>query len=107
MIRGTARFDGLVVGEVTANFMGGTTLSGKAAFVSSSNGQTHGWTTGTGGWSKATLAKLQELRELMEVDLAALHFSDAESAGGQTAGVSSGLVGGLGEHLASGEPPQI
>jgi len=107
VIKGTARFDGIAVGEIQGNFLGPSTkLTAKAAFVNSESGHTHGWTTQE-QWSPETLAKLKELRSLMEADLARVHFSGA--AGPAAPGLtfsSSAPEGGLGEYVA-GDTPSI
>lgn len=110
MIRGNAKFDGLAVGEGKFSFMGPTVhLDGKAAFVNSRTGDTHGWTNNT-QWSPETIAKLSELRALMEVDLGRLHMEN----GGEvligptnTGGVGVSSVGGLGEHIGREPTPQV
>jgi hypothetical protein len=94
MITGTPRFDGLAIGEISINYLenlvakkegNAPTISVKAGFVNSTTGATHGWTQ-TGGkhggpqWSRAVIEKAAELRELLEQELAQLHFSSAEPA---------------------------
>lgn len=106
MIRGTPKFDGLAVGEFTANFLSPTIrLHAKAAFIDTKSGATCGWTEGT-NWSPDTLAKVQELRLAVERDLAMMHFS---GGGEQPMAVSTpALTQGLGEHLgADGDGQQI
>jgi hypothetical protein len=73
MVRGTLVPDGLAVLEVQASFLPGGQLSAKAAFVNTKTGRTHGYTEHT-TWSPGTLAKLDELRALMEEDVAARHM---------------------------------
>ena len=101
MIRGTAKFDALAIGELTVNFLGPTTkVVAKAAFVASETGHTHGWTTNE-SWSPETIQKLRELRQAMEMDLAKIHFGD-----GVSAIATEGLqvpAAGLGEFLSNGE----
>jgi hypothetical protein len=103
------KFDGVALGEGSFNFMGtGHTLEGKASFVNTLSGDTYGWTKNN-IWSPATIAKLQELRALMEIDLGRVHLVDGgESLVGptslsETTVGSSGLgsMGGLGEHVGS------
>lgn len=108
MIKGTAKIDGIAVGEFTATFIGPShECVAKAAFVNSKNGETHGWTTNKTRWSATTLAKLKELRESMEVDLAAIHL-DGESELVVTSTPSFAREGGgLGEHLDGGTVPQV
>jgi hypothetical protein len=105
MIRGAPKFDGVALGEGSFNFMGtGHTLEGKASFVNTLSGDTYGWTKNN-IWSPATIAKLQELRALMEIDLGRVHLVDG---GESLVGVASpselpteGGPGGLGEHVKS------
>jgi hypothetical protein len=101
MIRGSARFDGLAILEGSFNFLGsGMKLEGKAAFVSTKTGDTHGWTTNT-QWSPQVVEKLKELRALMELDLGRLHLE----GGGEILVAPAGVVptasgpSGLGEHV--------
>ena len=106
MIRGTPKFDGVAVLEGEFNFLSPTiSLKGKAAFISTKTGDTHGWTTNT-GWSKETIAKLQELRALMELDLGRLHLETGDPLATSSSGVDvvpqAGDDGGLGSHLGSG-----
>lgn len=106
MIQGRAKFDGIAVGEGTFSFLG-TTLKfeGKAAFVNSRTGDTHGWTTNT-QWSPAVIEKLKELRAAMELDLGRLHLADGgEVLVGTGSSVARDSGGGLGEHL--GNTPQV
>lgn len=109
MIRGNPKFDSVSIGELSVSFLGSTlTFEGKAAFVDSKTGGTHGWTKNT-QWSPATIAKLKELRALMELDLAALHLE----GGGEliaTATSTSRFTpddGGLGEHLNGDKVPSV
>ena len=109
MKTGTPMFDGLTVGEFSANMMQGPgviEMKAKLAFVNSKTGKTHGWTTHT-TWSPAVMAKLRELTDMMEEEAARFQF---ESGPGQAFGAppSHSTVGGLGEHLGKGdEPPQV
>jgi len=111
MIKGTAKIDGIALGEGTFSFLSpDSKLTAKAAFVSSTSGHTHGWTSAQGGWSKETLLKLKELRESMERDIAALHLSDViEDAPGLPVSPTPDARGpsGLGDHLGSGDAPQV
>lgn len=100
-----ARFDIVRVAEISVSFLETpAAISAKAAFVNSKSGATHGWTTGK-RWADDTMAKLVELRELMERDLANTHFEDGSATSSPT--TSSGGVReafqGLGEHLGSAE----
>lgn len=106
MIRGSAKFDGISLGEAAFSFLGSTVhLEGKAAFVNTQTGDTHGWTKNE-QWSPATIEKLAELRALMELDLGKLHLQDGGTALVTTARAASpsAEVGGLGEHF---ETPQV
>lgn len=107
MIRGSAKFDGVTVGEASCSFLGATIhLEAKAAFVNTKTGDTHGWTKNT-QWSPEVIAKLHELRMLMEMDLGRLHLHD----GGEVLATSTAVAlvspdrpGGLGEHFNT---PQV
>jgi hypothetical protein len=109
MQAGTPKFDGIAVHEGTFAFhVVGGSLKVKAAFVDSKSGHTHGWTTGEGPiWSKETMEAMNTLRASMERDLARLHFTGSalEVAGDtvSTASPTGASVGGLGEHLGTGE----
>lgn len=111
---GTPKFDGLTIGELSANFLQGpgvVNLKAKAAFVNTKNGGTHGWTMHE-HWSPTTLAKLKELTELMEEDIAKVHFSDGSypvlDFRETSPGTPAQATGGLGEHLGTGdEAPQV
>jgi hypothetical protein len=110
MIRGVVKMDSISLGEGTFSFLSSDTkLTGKAAFANTKTGRTHGWTQMTTGWSKETLQKLQELRDLMEHDFATLHFSDTvETAQGLSIPISPDAAEpvGLGEHLGKSEAEQ-
>lgn len=108
MKTGTLKFDGISIGELTANFMQGPgviSMKAKVAFVNSKTGATHGWTTQE-QWSPAVLEKLKELAMLMEEDVSRVQFSDAGSSAIGASGRAPDPVGGLGEHLKE-EAPQI
>lgn len=108
MKTGTPRFDGISIGELTANFMQGpgvVAMKAKVAFVNSKTGATHGFAHHE-QWSPAVIAKLKELTELMEEDVSRVQFSDAGAPGIGASQSSTGPVGGLGEHLNT-EPPQV
>lgn len=105
MVKGTAKFDGIAIGEFTVNFLDHTTkLHAKAAFVASESGLTHGWTTNE-QWTPTTMEKLRELRTAMENDLAAIHFSGAFSAGNVPSADTRST--GLGEFLTDREGRSI
>jgi hypothetical protein len=82
-------------------------LEGKAAFVSSESGDTHGWTKNT-NWSPAVMEKLAELRALMDMDLGRLHFLDGGerivTAARLMPAVSTDDNGGLSSHVGGGVP---
>jgi hypothetical protein len=109
MRTGTPRFDGLTIGELTANFMQGPgtiELKAKVAFVNSKTGKTHGWTNHN-TWTPAVLAKLKELTDMMEEEVAQVQFEGGSSTNFGASSPSPG-IGGLGEHLSKGdEPPQV
>lgn len=110
MVRGTPKFDGLSMGTLMADLMGGpsnTKLEAKIAFVDSQTGRTHGWTTHR-QFSPAVLHKLHELAVMMEEEVAAVHFSDRGlSVAGPALGEPSEGLGGIGEHLGKREAPQV
>jgi hypothetical protein len=98
-----AKFDAIRVAEISVNFLETpAAVTAKAAFVNTKSGATHGWTTGK-RWSDETMAKLVELRELMERDLSAVHFEDGAFPGSPTTSSGSLREGfqGLGEHLGT------
>ena len=109
MIRGTPKFDGVVVGEIKIVFTGlQLQFEAKAAFVDSKTGETHGWTNATASaWSPITIDKMKELRALMELDLGKLHLEGGGEVLVGPTGVaphtSAGFEGGLGEHLGGGQ----
>lgn len=101
MIRGAPKFDGVALGEGSFNFMGtGIMLEGKASFVSTQSGDTYGWTKNN-IWSPDTIAKLQELRVLMEIDLGRVHLVDGGEALVSATSPSEAGRSGLGEHVKS------
>lgn len=106
MQNGTPKFNALALAEGTFNFMGpGAHLTGKAAFVNTRTGHTHGWTEGSGAiWSKATMDALGKLREAMESDLAQAHLvggSSFDEPGTNRESSIAEPTGGLGEHLGT------
>jgi hypothetical protein len=102
MIDGTPKFSSLALKEITADISANNiALVGKAGFVNRTNGATHGWTKAEGSvWSRATIEKLLELKELMEKDLATLHFQEF-STGTQPVERQPVDPGGLMEHLGN------
>ena len=108
MVRGTAKFDGVAVGEFSVSRLGPTTkMQAKAAFIGSQSGHTHAWTTNE-QWSAETMQRLRELLAAMEIDLARIHFSDSDLTVATTNPWQSEQRGpGLGEFLSEGEGRSI
>jgi len=108
MVRGTAKFDGIAVGEFSVNRLGPTIkMQAKAAFVGSQSGQTHAWTTND-EWTPATIEKLRDLLTAMEMDLARIHFAESNpvpTSANPWQGEQRGS--GLGEFLSEGEGRSI
>jgi hypothetical protein len=104
MIRGSAKFDSIAVGEVTCSFLGPTIhLEAKAAFVGSKSGDTHGWTTNS-QWTPVVMEKLRELRALMEIELGQIHFDGAELVTAPIGAAPQGASpGGLGERFGGAQ----
>lgn len=103
----TVLFNGIALGELSVNFLESPAkVVAKGAFINTTTGQTHGWTT-CHQWSPDTIEKLRELRALMERDMAALHFVDgAVSPMGSPTTGGGGLKDGfkgLGERLGAGD----
>ncbi len=103
----TVKFNAVRVAEITITVIETpSVISAKAAFVNTETGNTHGWTT-CKSWSADTLEKLRELREFMERDIAAIHFTDGAIGPGAT--TSGGGIRetfkGLGEHLGTSDDP--
>jgi len=102
MRRGVMKPDGVRVLELKCSFInppsGG--LTAKAAFVDSKTGHTHGFTEHM-VWSPDTLLKLRALRDAMELDLQAAHFTDPEES--PIASVKKEDGGGLADHLSDGD----
>lgn len=104
MIRGSAKFDGIAIGNISVDFLGPTlTMTCKAAFVDSTSGNTHGYTTGA-SWSPETIQKLKELKEAMERDLGRVHFA-GEGTTTPLGASTTAEASGIGEHLA--DAPQL
>lgn len=103
MRKGTLKPNSITLASFEADFFNPPTgkMTAKAAFVNTESGATHGWTTHQ-TWSPSTIQKLHELKEAMETDLAAAHFLDGASEEAPSS-KPTGLAGGIGEHLASGE----
>jgi hypothetical protein len=90
----TVFFNGIALGEISVSFIENPPkINAKAAFINTSTGQTHGWTL-CHQWSAETVAKLKELRALMERDISVLHFADA---GGSVIAASTTGGGGISE----------
>ena len=108
MIEGTPKFNALVIGKIEADFRGQDNpikLEATAAFVNTNTGNTHAWTDPRvpAPWSDNTLEKLNELRRLMEMDLAQLHLASAVTTTGPTK-TGDGLhlqSGGIAEHVGT------
>ncbi len=109
MIQGNPKFDGLAVGELTANFMGGpgaVELKAKIAFVSTKTGVTHGSSLHAGPWSSEVLAKLRELADVMEQDLARHHLEGTSRVFGPSTAPTNDIPRGIGQHFGSGREPR-
>jgi hypothetical protein len=98
-IDGTPKFGTISVREIVAEItQAGPNITGKAAFVDRTTGNTHGWTQGTGAvWSEVTRGLLMQLAASMEQDLANLHFIGGAGATGREE--SKPLFSGIAEHL--------
>lgn len=109
MRTGTPKLNAVAIGELSANFMQGpgvVDMKAKVAFINSKTGKTHGWTNHN-SWPPAVIAKLKELTDLMEEEVARVQFEDGESTSFGGPSSPSGL-GGLSEHLGQDdEPPQV
>lgn len=109
MKKGTPSFDGLAIGELSANFMGGpgvVELKAKVAFINTRTNKTHGWTNHS-TFSPAVIAKLKELTDLMEEEVARVQFSDVPGTFGGGSPPAAAPTGGLGEFLGAGDAPQV
>jgi|SRR5690606_1881809 len=98
-VEGTPAFNAVAVLQIEAvDYRAGyPALVAHAAFVNTANGKTYGQTT-CRHWSKETLAKLEELRQAMEQDVANLVFVQ-DSSPTTTIRETEAQVSGLGEHL--------
>lgn len=104
MIRGSPKFDGLAIGEIHVNFLRPTVeMRAKAAFIETTSGATCGWTEGT-QWAPDTMKKLDELRAMLERDLASIYFA-GEARPANSSPTTSTSRQGLGEHLDEDAPP--
>lgn len=105
MIRGSPKFDGLALGEIHVNFLRPTVeMRAKAAFIDTQSGATCGWTEGT-QWSPETIKKLDELRTMLERDLASIYFTGDARAVATSNPAAGAARQGLGEHLDEDAPP--
>lgn len=116
MIKGTPRFDGLAIGELSISYLSNLTarkeggppvIAVKAGFVNSETGATHGWTKGGGPhgapkWSATVYEKAEELRELLELELAQLHFENVEEGPAPSRNADDPDEG-IGEHAEGGD----
>lgn len=101
-----AKFDKVVVGELSCNFFEGPgSLTAKAAFVNSRVGSTHGWTNNK-NWSADTIRKLGELRQSMQNDLEYIHFEGEAEEQPQVKSEASPPPG-LAEHLGDDPVQQL
>lgn len=109
MINGLIRFNSLAMAEGSFSFLGvNIQLRGKAAFVDTKTGKTHGSTESNAGWSKETFAALDQLRACMERDLARVHFSESSESSGILGTPHAEPPSGIGENLrGGGEAPQL
>lgn len=100
-IQGTPKFDAVVLMEIgPIDFRQGASpaLTAKGAFINTISGDTFGQTT-CRQFSPATRAKLQELKDAMERDLAELVFDARGDDAPVNARITASDPGGLGEHL--------
>lgn len=102
--QGTLNADGLSVARITIDMLQQTPkVHVLAALINTKTGKTLAWSEAEGGvWSNSTLAKLKELRESMEEDMAKALFSEHSRrsvSGGQGVKLDGA---GLSEHLGEG-----
>lgn len=105
-VTGTLNADGLSIGRITIDLLQqNPKVTALAALINTKTGKTLAWSEGEGGmWSNSTMAKLRELRESMEEDLAKALFSEYTSSNRSVRG-GRGVVmdgAGIGEHLGEG-----
>ena len=107
MRKGILKPNAIAIASFEADFINPPTgkMTAKAAFINTESGASHGWTSHQ-IWSPSTLAKLKELKDSMEADLADAHFHEGGDEPGQHGprGLSptpprQNGAGGLGEHL--------
>lgn len=105
-ITGTLNADGLSIGRITVDLLQqNPKVTALAALINTKTGQTLAWANAEGGmWSNSTMAKLKELREAMEEDMAKALFSEYTSMNRSVlSGRGVGVDGaGLSEHLGEG-----
>lgn len=93
-------FDAVAIATVEINVLT-KSLMGKAAFVNTKTGATHGWTEGSGHiWSEETKAAVTALVASMERDIARVHMGQETN---YKANQIVPVVSGLGEHLTDGD----
>lgn len=109
MIKGVVRFDGLTISNIMVDFTKQQLhIEATAAFVDSNTGETHGWTKAGGRvWSKESMQKLKELTELMERDLANLHLTETSGAPKEGSNLITRNLGGISEHIGTGDAPSV
>jgi predicted RNA polymerase sigma factor len=110
--QGTLNADGLSVARITVDMLQQQPkVDALAALINTKTGKTLAWANAEGGmWSNNTLAKLTELRESMEDDMAKALFSEHTSRQRSVGGRGVRVDGaGLGEHLGEGavEAPSV
>lgn len=98
-VQGVPAFDAIALLEIDGiGFAArGVELVAHGAFVNTKTGVTYGRTT-CRQWSKRTLDLLQELRDAMETDMAALVFEPTGGAPSAPRGLAFQDPGGIGEH---------
>lgn len=102
-VEGIPVFDALAILEIEkVDYREGSpSLVAHAAFVNTKTGRTHGRTTGR-QWSKETLAKLEELKESMEHDMARQHFVDTMATSSPSTVLPGKEPSGLAEFIEEG-----
>lgn len=104
-VTGTLNADGLSIGRITVDLLQqNPKVTALAALINTKTGKTLAWSEGEGGvWSNSTMAKLKELREAMEEDMAKALFSEYTSTHRSVRGRGVSVDGaGLSEHLGEG-----
>jgi hypothetical protein len=105
-VRGTLKADALTVARINIDFLvNPTKVHTLAALVETGGGQTLGWIEGSSAvFSTATMAKLQELREAMERDIAQRVFTEIDAPVTSARSRGGADMGGLGEHIGADAP---